>query len=518
MPRRGKRQTARSLAALAGAELLSLGEGATGWYNPDPVAWCHEHLNIHGTECRAACDAQAAAQGQPRTHHLTPYQEQIMYSVRDNRRTAVRSCNSVGKDFCAACIGLWWVHQGPDTAVVYTAPTWLQVETVQWRREIRRVVAGAPKPLPGELFTTVYRVSPTQVALGVSTNNKEQMSGIHAARILVIVTEASAPTFDRELWEGIDSLLASGKAHILLMSQPSRQVGQFYECFHGQAHLWNTIHVSADDTPNVQACAQLPPSHTVPDECVDVVPGATTHVWVDDMTAKYGPDNDFIRVHIRGDFPTVGTDTLIPLPWIEAAMERDATAEGRVGIGGDIARTGSDASAVAVIAGHSLKGLERWRNKPLTYTTGRLRQYSEDWEDSTLALDDTGLGGGVTDALVEQGLDPVPVNFGAKGDEVNTQPDGTTAPRFANKVAEMYWHLRERLDPDGEEPLAMLPRTHNEMPDLAAQLAAVTYEVDGRGRIKVDKRGASTESPDLADALVLALEALGAGAARWILA
>ncbi|MEK0325011.1 MAG: hypothetical protein QQN63_04840 [Nitrosopumilus sp.] len=258
---------------------------------------------------------------------LTWYQARIMEDVRDYTRVAVRSCNSIGKDFAAGCIALWWVHQWPDAQVVTTAPTWHQVEQIQWRREIHKLYEQAVYPLGGKMQTTSYRLGPERVAFGISVNNKEAMQGIHSDHILIIVTEASAPQFDDELMEGIDALMAGGDAKILMLSNPTRQEGSLFRAFNSQRAQWRVRRVSAFDTPNVQACMKLGP-HRIPDECANLVKGLISHQWITDMAEKYGENSDFYRVHILGEFPLSGSDSLIPLSWVEAARERGAREHG----------------------------------------------------------------------------------------------------------------------------------------------------------------------------------------------
>jgi phage terminase large subunit len=93
----------------------------------------------------------------------------------------------------------------------------------------------------------------------------------------------------------------------------------------------------------------------------------------------------------------------------------------------------------------------------------------------------------------EMGLPVEGYNGGAKADDPEM---------FVNRRAESYWQLREMfeqelidLDPDDDE--------------LAAQLCAIKWEVDSRGRIKVerkeDMRRRGLPSPDRADAVAMAL-------------
>ena len=59
---------------------------------------------------------------------LWPVQMDILNSVRDNPRTAVRSCHGIGKTFTAALCILWFLYSHKRSIVLSTAPTWRQVE------------------------------------------------------------------------------------------------------------------------------------------------------------------------------------------------------------------------------------------------------------------------------------------------------------------------------------------------------------------------------------------------------
>ena len=277
----------------AAAEVADLGRD-------NPVGWVYAFLGVH----------------------LAQYQADMINSLTTNIRTAVKSCNSIGKDFAAACATLWWVHQWEDAQVVTTAPTWHQVEAIQWKREIHRLYKNSPIPLGGDMFTTEYRLAPGRVAFGISTNNKEKLQGIHSEHLLIIVTEASAPEFDIELWEAMDALMAGGKVSMLMLSNPTRQDGQFYDVFHTQMDQWNLSSVSAFDTPNIQRCMAMG-DHAIPDDCPIIIPGLISHEWVEDMRRKWGDDSDFWRIHILGQFPQAGEDTVIPLDWIEQSVVYD---------------------------------------------------------------------------------------------------------------------------------------------------------------------------------------------------
>jgi hypothetical protein len=110
-----------------------------------------------------------------------------------------------------------------------------------------------------------------------------------------------------------------------------------------------------------------------------------------------------------------------------------------------------------------------------------------------VTVDDTGLGGGVTDRLRELGYPVLAVNFSQKP---------TDPMHFRAIRDEIFWNLRELFRSDE----IVIPNNDN----LLAQLSAIKYKINPRnGRIEIEnkdemkKRGLS--SPDEADSLAIAV-------------
>src|SRR5688500_14811371 len=82
-------------------------------YAADPVRWANERGKVH----------------------LWSKQQEIVESVRDNRRTAVHACHSVGKSFVAAVTACWWIDSHPpgEAFILSSAPTAALVRAVLWR-------------------------------------------------------------------------------------------------------------------------------------------------------------------------------------------------------------------------------------------------------------------------------------------------------------------------------------------------------------------------------------------------
>jgi hypothetical protein len=184
-----------------------------------------------------------------------------------------------------------------------------------------------------------------------------------------------------------------------------------------------------------------------------------------------------------------------------------------VAAGCDVARFGRDYTAIVGVEDTKVFAMNEWNKTDLMTSVGKVRDHCDKWGVDILAIDDTGVGGAITDRLMELyeegeiAFEIVAVNFGAKANEED---------RFHNKGSEIYWRLHETLDPDTEESLK-LPRHHPLIQKLVSQLSKVMHSHDSRERIWVDKTGSKgmqkrvgdpePPSPDLADALCLALEA-----------
>ena len=131
-------------------------------------------------------------------------------------------------------------------------------------------------------------------------------------------------------------------------------------------------------------------------------------------------------------------------------------------------------------------------------TAGAVRTYHDEHPGIAIAVDDGGVGGGVVDRLREMDVPVYEVKLGGS-------PDGGASVHFKNKLAEIYWALREHL----REKRLSLPNDAK----LWAQLTQIEWAQESDRTIRVYKRGKENHapSPDRADALALALEARARG-------
>ncbi len=431
-------------------------------------------------------------------------QREIALALRDHPRVAVRSCHAAGKTFLAATCIVWFCYTRPGAIALTTASTYRQVRYVLWRT-LHRLIGRAPLPLGGVLTDAELRLGDQWYALGLSTDQPDRFQGFHAPHVLVVVDEPGA--IPPPVFGAIEGVLASGDTRLLMIGNPTQPHGPFFDAFHDDRAQFRSFRISAFDTPNFTDEQDRP-------ELVSTE-------WVESRRRMWGETSDLYRSRVLGEFPSAGVNQLFPLSLLDRAVASTEAGQGGTlppALGVDIARYGADATAFTWIENGSITRQEQFHGASLMETAGRIRAALRETPDLALALDDTGLGGGVTDRLREQGLAPLAINFGAS--PIDREHD-------ANRASELYHLLRDalqqrhlRIDPD-------LPTRDT----LIAQLAGITYRFTSDGRRAIDNRGAAPSgaassaaggaasgSPDLADSLALAwaaCEDAARGAGVW---
>ena len=209
---------------------------------------------------------------------------------------------------------------------------------------------------------------------------------------------------------------------------------------------------------------------------------------------------------LQGDFGASQADDplqVIPTAWVAAAQARwrDDGAEGPVdAIGIDVARGGQDRTVISLRHG-------AWAAPQLCYPGSAtpdgpsvlaLALAAGSGSDALLQIDVIGVGASVYDTARAQGLRALGLN----GAEASAARDRTGRLGFLNRRAEWWWHLREALDPDRGEDLALPPDR-----ELLADLVAPRWRLSSRGiqvESKDEIRARIGRSPDKGDSLVYA--------------
>lgn len=437
-------------------------------------------------------------------------QREIALSVRDNRRTAVKSAHDTGKSYIASRILAWWCscHDPGDAFAVSMAPTFHQVKGILWRELQKAHTAGG---LPGTLNMTEWKVGPELIAFGRSPADTDPtaIQGIHAARVLVVGDEACG--LSKAILDAADSLIANDDSRILLIGNPDDPSTEFAEiCKPGSG--WNVIRIDAFDTPNFTG-------EEVPDS---VRPLLVSRTWVEEKRKSWGEESPIWTSKVRGDFPDQASDSLVPLSAINAAKARfneeafAAVQDGPHDLGIDVARMGDDSSVFYRRKGYQAKKVHSHKKRDLMELVGQVVRICALEKPKRIKIDDVGMGGGVTDRLREiqassASLDPnlngarialmgvqiVPINVG------EGPASSTGEERFGKLRDELNWGIRKLFVEEGGK-IAV-----DDNDDLLSQATQIKYKVESTGEIKIEKKAdmkkrTKGKSPDDWDALVLA--------------
>ena len=211
---------------------------------------------------------------------------------------------------------------------------------------------------------------------------------------------------------------------------------------------------------------------------------------------------------LRGDFNAGAADPAwqtIPTEWVKAAQARwsDKQAKGTMtAIGFDPARGGIDKSTIARRHGQwfdTLVTAPGILTKDGPNAAAFVVPYVRD--GACICVDSIGIGSSALDFIKGLNLNVYAVN-GSESSGLMTVAGNL---RFRNKRAEMYWKLREALDPTNPNPIALPPDA-----ELLADLCAVRYKVVTMGKIaalqmreKDEIREMLGRSPDKGDAVAM---------------
>lgn len=392
---------------------------------------------------------------------------------------AIKSGKNVGKSALLSWL-IWWAFSTRvNTKGRATANTKTQIQTILWTELAKWHRLGIFKPFFEMSATRInstdpkYRKEWAFDAIPWSKDNPDAWAGLHnqGGRLIQIFDEAAE--IDDSIWERADGATREARTEVfwIVASNPTRNFGRFYDCFHKFSDLWHT--------------------HTVDSREVAL----TDHEAIESAIKLWGEDDDYTRVQFMGEFPTSSFFQLIPTETITHAMNRvgDVQTWEPLILGVDVARYGDNESVCQFRQGRDARSIPVGRRRGLSTTecaawvASLITTYGPD----ATFIDEGGIGGGVIDHLRYLGHTCIGVLFGGK---VSLPPGGILV---ADKRAEMYVNIRDWLRTGGLIP------PHK---DLSEQLASVDYHVKKdqiRLMSKEDMRAIGRPSPDWADALAL---------------
>jgi hypothetical protein len=411
----------------------------------------------------------------------TPYDYQAEFLdalASGERKMSVRSGHGTGKSTTSSWAMLWYVLLRFPNKVVVTAPTSGQLFDALFA-ELKRWINELPPQLQVLLTVKSDRVelsaAPAEAFISARTSRAETpeaLAGVHSENVLLVVDEASG--VPEKVFEAAAGSMSGHSATTILLSNPTRSSGTFFESQTRLADTWWTRRWSCVESPLV------------------------SEEFVDEMRARYGEDSNAFRIRVLGEFPMADDDTIIPFHLADSAIKRDIEIpEGTKPIWGlDVARFGADKTALCKRYGNVVTEITSWQGLDLMQTVGRvMAEYeglSPSMRPSEILVDSIGVGGGVVDRLRELGAPVRGINVGEAPAMGNT---------YMNLRAELWFKTKGWL----EDRSCKLPNDDQ----LLAELTSIRYGFTPGGKMKAeskdDMRKRGLKSPDLADALCLTM-------------
>jgi len=449
------------------------------FYRNDPIAWLHDCIIWRPGEKPA------------------PYQEKSLATLLEKKRLAERGPRGLGKTATAAWVILWFATTrdiDEDWKIPTTASHWRQLskflwpEVHKWSRRLNWKVIGRPPFDRYELLSLNLKLK-TGEAFAAASDDSETLEGAHADSLLYIFDESKI--IPDSTWDSIEgTFMSQGEGYWLALGTPGAPVGRFYDIHSRKPGFedWATIHVSLEEA---------------------IKAGRVSQERVQQLERQWGKDHPMYKTHVLGEFAEDRKDGIIPLAWVEQAIKRwhelyerddwDDLTE----IGVDVARFGEDQTVLAMRHDWAIKELRKYQ-KHDTMEIASIVEAAARQGNPKIVVDVIGVGAGVYDYLRKNtSLQVEAFNAAERSD----QRDRSGEFGFVNRRAEAWWRMRELLDPEFGEPIALPPDD-----DLIGELVTPRYKLMLGGKIQVEskddlrKPSRLGRSPDCADAVVMAFD------------
>lgn len=418
-----------------------------------PMPWARELYRYLG---------EALEQGHKTEHHPI--------------RIAVSSGNGITKSATVAQITDWALSTCQDARVIVTANTAGQLATKTWPELSKWHRTALNAHWFQYTATSLYSTTPDHDktwradAIPWSITRPESVAGQHnnKRRIVIIFDEASA--IPDVVWGAVEGAQTDKDTEIIWLAfgNPTRNSGRFFDCFHSLKHLWKTYQID---------------SRTVP---------VTNKKQIQEWVATYGEDSDFVKIHVRGEFPSTSDRQFISTAIVEAArkrvvLPRDVAHAAKI-ITVDPAYTGGDPTVSYMRQGNFLKKLFSFPKNDDDFATAGYVARHEAQEGADAVFIDFGYGTGIKSGGKQMGREWQLIQFGS------ASPD----PQYLNMRAYMWGQFKKYMQEGGAIP---------DDPALAEEITNVEYYVVSTGpnagkiclESKDDMKRRGLKSPNDAD-------------------
>jgi hypothetical protein len=416
--------------------------------------------------------------------NITWQQDDILAAVENAmagkamKRIAIKSGHGIGKTTTLAWLILWFLFTHLDAQIPCTAPTENQMYDVLWK-ELVKWLKLMPEQIQGlyEWSNTYIRVKerPETWFARAKTARKEApeaLAGVHGDYVMFVIDEASG--VPEEIFNTAEGALTSSDILVIMISNPTRLLGYFYEAFHKDGKNWQKLSFSSIESPVVDA------------------------EFVQRISEKHGENSDEYKIRVLGEFPSEegiddkGFVSLFINDEIKFTQDK-AYIQTRMGI--DPSGEGQDETAWAVRDEFKggVVGTERTSNpKSIAEKTLTLMEkYGSQAKNVT--VDNFGVG-----ANVAQEIALSPFQYKVSGTNVG---DRSRDELFLNIRAEAYYAIKEWFRKGG----SLIDDTYGHK--LKEELLTIKFKRNLKGQIQImskqEMRKNGLRSPNCADAFML---------------
>lgn len=398
---------------------------------------------------------------------------------------AVASGHGIGKSAFLSMAIIWAMSTCPGTRIKVTSNTQKQAEKITWPEVSKWWNLSITKNMFNLMGTSLtacdqeFELTWRCDLATWSETNPSAFQGLHniGKRIVVIFDEAAE--IPDVIWEAANGMLTDIDTEIiwLAFANPTKVGTYFHRCFNALRNIWSTKQIDGR-----------------------LVDGTNKALYTEWAEAYGGEDSDYFRVRVRGEFPRCGDTQLFDSRTVASAVKREPPLEKAEALvlGVDVARFGSDSTVLAFRRGRDAASIP-WRSFQKLDTMQvayRVAEAVREHHVDMVFVDETGMGAGVYDRLVELGIKCQGINFAESPARF-----GQGMPAVANRRAEMWCYLREWIK-GGTIPGEKA---------LIGDLENAQYGFNGRMEIILEKKEDAQKrgiaSPDWGDALALTFAA-----------
>jgi hypothetical protein len=426
-------------------------------YHDEPVTFAEQILNVEPDEQQ---------------------QDVLSCIYNEKKKTSVKSGRGAGKTWVAGMVIWHFLCTRSMSQVYITAPAGGNIQGAIW-------------PTLGKLYANMnpiykdqFEFQTTQIKHKIYPHvwfaitrtarieNPDSLAGSHAKHMLYLIDEASGVS--DEMFRVITGSLTEDKNYLLMLSNPRRLSGFFYK-----SHLplrkvqkeYNQLHMSAIK------------SRWVSKESIE-------H-WKN----LYGEDSNVYKIEVLGEFPDREDSAVIPLSFINKALDREKPELlGDIRWGLDMG-AGSDKSVLIKRQGNYVfPDIKKWNYKDTMKTVAKIAEEylntPDELKPTGIYVDTIGVGKGTGDRLRELELPIIPAVASKKA---------VKKKYIFNAKSEWWLNMMEWFRDDKPS----IPNDNDLIEELSTCMAVPSN--DGRFKIEMKDKFKSRlgRSPDSADALAM---------------